>query len=599
MADLLYVNSGYVTDHYFVYTADASASVTATSTISANANAIRRVGGGGTRIPGTTQGQIAGLLSNSNQFTVLAEGDVLSNPGGRRRPISTNDVFAIWAKKDSISDNNGTLFSVGSTAYNTASYSQTYGHLNVQILSTSVKLTIRFAGTNPPYSGGGTYVTYLAAADSEPYFKYDGNWHHYMFSVSGTWNEDSFENISFSASFQLWQDGNQFSFYGWSPNQPPSNTSLVYTSEKYFLGAELPYPTDQYVDDDGYRGPYYSPGTLGWNGTLAEFWYGNLNLETVGNPAKLYNAGWVDPTTSGAPTAYAYASMADPATESNLSFYRRTTDREQTTVGSGGFIGYNGPNTPKNLQATFSLSTAIKRLTGGKSTGAISSFSIRATAGPVRVARATLASQFTLSKALATATFSAKAQNNIRAVATVSKALANPIKQVSKTLSAAFSFRGRSTTAVFGRATLTSAFSIKAKTSASSKNKINVAATLFAYPVKTRFATSTITARATLRANGGLYFNGNFRITVVSLLSASLTQVPRSDDDLTIPIEAETRTLRVLQELRLCTEEATNRVNRTLYEDRVLIVPQESRTIREVMLPVIEITPARIRRLPA
>ena len=598
MADLLYVNSGYVTDHYFVYTADASASVTATSTISANANAIRRVGGGGARIPGTTQGQIAGLLSNSNQFTVLAEGDVLTNPGGRRRPISTNDVFAVWAKKDSISDNNGTLFSVGSTVYNTADYSQTYGHLNVQILSASVKLTISFGGTNPPY-GGGTYVTYMSTPTSEPFFKYDGNWHHYMFFVSGSWFESS-GSIGFSADFQIWQDGNQFSFGDpWSPSTPPSNTSLVYTSEKYFLGAELPPPTDQYFDQDGYRGPYYSPGTLGWNGTLAEFWYGNLNLGTTGNPAKLYNAGWVDPTTSGAPTAYAYASLADPTTESNLSFYRRTTDREQTTVGSGGFIGYNGPNTPKNLQATFSLSTAIKRLTGGKSTGAISSFSIRAITGPVRQARATLASRYTVSKALATATFSAKAQNNIRAVATVSKALANPIKQVSKTLSAAFSFRGRSTTAVFGRATLTSAFSVKAKTSASSKGKINVAATLFAHPVKTRFATSTITARATLRANGGLYFNGNFRITVVSLLSASLTQVPRSDDDLTVPVEAETRTLRVLEELRLCTEEATNRVNRTLYEDRCLIVPQESRTIREVMLPVIEITPARIRRLPA
>lgn len=627
MADLFYVNSGYVTDHYFVYTADASASVTATCTISvtptrirrttktvsavfsvsarglrlkrgtnlifstaivsARANAIYRLGTKGA-LPSENPavGEISAVSVNGSRFITAPVGDLNFN----RYTISDKSslpVISIWMK------GTGTLIAwgVAEGLYDTG-VSGSKRQLQFTVNDTTI--TMSGQGSNSSAPDGSASGSWTKPAD-------DGQWHHYfIIRTSSTVN---------SNSIAIWRDGNSLSGSGYLSTymsssygnnitignyKSYSNNSPYYADRQSWTTACFAQVWINYIDQN-------ATGWTDYNSWVNEFYHnGAVDLTASTTYSKTLPANGI--TSGGA--AFVFDKLTYPFSSGDCDFWITNADthgdKGDKSTPTIDFICTDGwvSDRAVDLQANFALYPGLSRIKTFRATLS-SSFSIRAITGPVRQARTTLASQSTISKATARSTQQAYAKNNIIARATVSKALANPIKRVTKTLSAAFSFRGRSTTAVFGRATLASAFSVKAKTSASSRGRIVVASSVFAYSVKTRFGTSTMPARATLRSNGGLYFNGNFRITVVSLLSASLTQVPRSDDDLTIPIEAETRTLRVLQELRLCTEEATNRVNRTLYEDRVLIVPAESRTIREVMLPVIEITPARIRRLPA
>lgn len=615
MADILYVDSGYVDDHYFTYTADASSIVSAsatltvsssrvyygtvlvfpTATLTANANAIYRLGGGGTAVPGTTSGDVAGLVSNSSQMTVYAEpGFTNPNYNGAPRPVLDKDVFAIWAKKDSVSSTNGTLFSFGSTTYRYENYGQSFGHISLKVLDTSVLLTVQ---VNFLTGGPTVYTSNLSISGVSPAFKFDSNWHHYMLEI-GTWDVDSLGNVSSPPSFRLWQDGTMYTFpTPTSGGSTINQYALVWTSNTFFIGADAPRPTNQtYIDTDGYRGPYVAPAVDGWNGTLAQFWYGNFDLNVSGNPAKLYNNGYVDVTTSGAPTPIAYASFIDPTDQEGATYYTRFGDAEQITASAGSFVGYTGDNTPLNLESNFACFFGIGRIKTSSATLATSA-TITAITGPLKQFSATLSSTFTVSKATAVTTQQGSATGLV-VTATISRATANPIKEITITLASEFSLRGRSTTAVYAQTTLSSEFSQRIVTSASAKS-LAVESSIYAYSVKTRLATSALVTQSTLTANGGLYFNGQFNIQPVFSLRVKLTVVPIPDDLQTIFVGHESRGLRVVPETRFTSVESESNLNRVLMETRDIEVPYESRQLREAVEPVITRTTERIRRIPA
>jgi hypothetical protein len=108
-----------------------------------------------------------------------------------------------------------------------------------------------------------------------------------------------------------------------------------------------------------------------------------------------------------------------------------------------------------------------------------------------------------------------------------------------------------------------------------------------------------MTVNTTVRANGGMFFAGNFDIQPVFSLRARLTIVPVPDDLTTLFVGYESRGLRVVPETRFTSVESESNLNRILMETRAIEVAPESRTIREAVDPALSVTAQRIRRIPA
>ena len=525
-------------------------------------------------------GEISAVSVDSTRFVTANVSDYFAFRGyddGRGK--YSLPVISIWMK------GTGTLISwgVNEGLYDTDSKQKVKFVVN----DTTVALEGTSSAAGTP--DGNAYGSWTKPSD-------DGQWHHYFIvRVNNTVNSDSID---------VWRDGSPLT---------GSGSLSTYMSASY--GTQFGIGTAKTYNNSS---PYYADRVDWSTACYAQVWIGYIDCnatdwtDTNAWVNEFYHNGAVDlsPTQgysktfpsngiTGGGSTFVFDKLTYPFSTGDCDFWLTNSDahgdKGYKVSPTADFICTNNWISPHalNFHSNFSVFPGLSRIKTGAS-HPTSRFTIRAVTGPVKQFRATLSSRFTVS-AQGRSTQQVYARN-ITARATISKATANPIKKTTKTLNAVFTVRAHNTVAVFASAHITTAkFTVKVKTSATAKT-LRSQFSLYVHPMRVQRATVVLPVNASVHANGGLYFNGHFGITSVCILRAKLTVVPKVDDLLTVPVDAESRCLRTLEELRLSTLQTQSRVNRTIYEDRCLVVTDESRTVREAVAPVLETTSLRIRR---
>jgi hypothetical protein len=549
--------------------------------ISARANAIFRIGYQGdfdivNGIPNGDTTGIYGTLFGGNQF-LSTSSQSLGIPtvaiGASSKPI-----ISFWARKNVSGTNDyGTVVGIDGTT--DASY-RNYARFVIK----SDRIAFEAVDSESPSNNSptitpdvyGDWIDLYQNDVGNPLRKVriDTEWHHYLFRVTKWYNQAQQSPSGSNYAMELWQDGRYCGVAELSGQTfEDANGQLVFGS---------------------YRQHYYSPfdNTLQYTrranqqfkGEIAQFYNANVSTSTFTSTA-YYNGGMV--SISGAKTL-----NWDSLTPFTVYERNDTGNYFGTATIADISLSPTRENT-LSIGAVTRLDFGLSRIkTASASTS--SQFTVLAITGPLRVGRATLASRATLSSKAVTTQQSGASL----AVNTSLTARANPIKNYSTSLEVSSTLYTRPTFAYFADATLASQFDLRAKTS-SAVEPIIVTATLSAQAIKSRNAASSMTVNTTMRANGGMFFAGNFDIQPVFSLRARLTIVPVPDDLTTLFVGYESRGLRVVPETRFTSVESESNLNRILMETRAIEVAPESRTIREAVDPALSVTAQRIRRIPA
>ena len=551
--------------------------------LTARANAIYRVGYQGdfdivNSIPnGPTLG-VYGSLFDGNHFLSTSTRSLTFST--TLIESSTKPIVSFWARKTVGGTNDyGTVIGVDGTT-NASSSLRNYARFVIK----SDRIAFEAVDSESPVNNSPTITPDVYGEWVDQYQNDTGNplrklridteWHHYLFRITKWYNQSQQSPSGSNYGMELWQDGR-------------------YCGVVELTGQTFEDVAGQLVFGS-YRQHYYSTNDNSlqytrranqqFKGEIAQYLNTSVSTSTF-TSTNYYNGGMV--SLSGA-TTLNWDSLT-------LTAYERNNTGNY--FGTATTVDISFSPTRENtlaLPAITRLDFGLSRIKTARASGLSVQASMLAITGPLRVARSSLTVRATLSaRAVSTqqssASFTATTQQTAKA---------NPIKHFSSQLSVVASQRARSTYALYADATLASQFGLRAKTSADI-GTLAVESTLTANGIKSRNAQASMTANTTMRANGGMFFAGNFDIQPVFSLRAKLTIVPVPDDLTTLFVDYEARGLRVLPETRFATVEIESNLNRVLMETRAVEVPMESRTIREAVDPALSVTYERIRRLPA
>ena len=652
MADIFYVESGYVDSGYFVYTADAASAVSASATLSVQADRLQgnvinldsttsltssvdriRKGSSTLAVTATVSSQ-ADRIRTVNK-TLTSQATLQSNAG---KDVVASATLSVTANLDanvvtkrgaaSLIMSSGTMSVRGNAIFRIASPNTIPGANNVTTgihSTTSTVSTWNPSGTwniNP-----GTTISFWARKDlvsdnngvilnsasfSSPY-------------VSGLTVELKQGSINLRARYYTddnpliettltWTDVSQdlvvdtewhhYLFYVevWTEQSYGREYRVKLWQDGIDLGSQTQFGPDDI--NTVIKGPFNIGFEKTWNSTTNTFNLTNSNKIFRGCIAQL----WLDDDVA---SNYAISSWYNNGYVNSLPA---------------------GPRYTTTFNYPYDASTAFYRVSGTTLTQSSLTYewlcnqenvkfldtvsSVNFLGGILRGARSTLSAQASITKAIGDTNVSGEATlQAITQLAVEARRLPgtgavldtratlvvrpNFIEQSSAHLSASASLTTSPTYAIFGSATLPVTSSARTVTSAEATLASQF--TIEQYGDKVVGGTAHLDSHFEVpTAIGGVNIIARANnIHSEFTLSAKLTVVPKQDDLMTVFVPQDSRGLRVLPETRFATVEIESNLNRVLMETKEITVSYESRQIREAVNPALETTPLRIRRIPA
>lgn len=596
MADIFYVESGYVDSGYFVYTADAASIVSASATLNCIAGVIKE--SSATVNSSATLSTNAGkdvVASATLAVTATLDANIVTTRGAASLVVSSGTLSARGNAIFELGDTKGipgfpqsssiTGINVDSTRFATINCGQ---ETNLAIGAT-ISLWAKGSGCLYSYgldegdlSGGkpnnytrldtsnnGISITSnvdgIGSFTEEWTTTTDTNWHHYVLRRTG------------NATIELWKDGSSL-----GSKTVLSTIALGRITNIFHLGSAKVRSA----------GTTVARSNL-WNGCFVQLWMGSV-ADGSFNINQFYNGGWVDLSSKSA----TFINNVLTYSYSGVKLYNYTgTGTEYGTVTTPSSAWICPVAGSKNLQATFTIG--------------------KATFGTVKNARFVKGAQASITKALGDVNVSGIATLNaitnlavearrlpgtgaLLDVTTTLSASPNYIEQSSATLSVSASLSTSPTYAIFGSSTLAATSTVRTVTSAEATLAATVNVQVSPDKAVGGFATLAATFDMPTAIGGvNIIARANDNIHSQFTLRAKLTVVPKSDDLMTVFVPQDSRGLRILPETRFATVESESNLNRVLMETRDLEVPYESRQLREAVNPALEVTSLRIRRIPA
>lgn len=610
MADIFYVDSGYVDSGYFVYTADALSSLSATASISVVAERIRpasaslnavanlSVNGAVTRSASTTLNATANLsslggLSASGSASLVATASLSATvtatrgaaslpfaqatlscrgnaiygighptdipgakgqvtgihittstiatifPAGNSLGLAPGSAISFWARKDEIGDNNGVIFN--------SSYRAAFPNLSgltFELLSNSLDLRARYYADDNP-------VRELTL--SWPTVTIDTEWHHYFLYVE-VWTVTGFGR---QYKVRLWQDG---------INQGTKEDTLP---DSIRTGIQGPL-------NIGYEKTWNSSSDIFeltnankiFKGCIAQIWIDD-NVASNYDITNWYDNGYV----STLPSGQVYYSPLNYAYDADTNVFR--VDGTTITPDSLTYEWLCNQAGVKFLSAVASLSAIGGQLkTFTANNNIIVTATLQADGDKNVIGVATLSAVASLSaqgsiSAFRSASLSAQASLGVRG---------NYTAKGKSTLSAVATLNNSTTYAIFGSGSFLSSANIRIVTG--NKATLNVTANLSIDPSYVYRPSVILSAQASLQSNAFVGKIGVADLFVTASLNALLEQVPRYDDYFTYKVEGDSRLFIVLEETRRLTASVEQALIRVLEESRRQQILNESRTTK-------------------